>query len=58
MSLQPDLVRLPAAELFQRVRGEMVSQSSHFSYYSGVGPLTDEEKAQFRKAMEPILNWT
>lgn len=23
-----------------------------------LGPLTDEEKAQFRKAMEPILNWT
>ncbi len=23
-----------------------------------LGPLTDEEKAAFRAAMEPILNWT
>lgn len=47
MSLQPDLVRVPAAELFQRIRGEMVSQSSHFSYFSGVGPLNDEDMRDY-----------
>ena len=23
-----------------------------------LGPLSEEEKAEFRKAMEPVLNWT
>lgn len=38
---------MPLGDFFQRVRGEMVSHSSHFAYFSAGGPLNEEDMRDY-----------